>query len=376
MREDGLTGAFWPDATQRGLLQVALGPPEEAAGRWRALQPLEVPALPDGSFGILPLVHARVAEVAPDDSQLKRLAGTSRNVWLRNRLLFEKLVRLLPRLRERAVDALLVGGAGAVHRWYPALDSRPVAPLELVVRPAEVSTAAAICISLGWRPHGAHGPVKRFESGERLPLLLHVGAPAVLVGGLGPERGHDLLWRRAQEMAVDDETAVVLDPADALLLACATGARTVLPPTFLWLLDAHWIVSSSSAPPADLLVARARELRLVEPLRATLHYLAKYVGTPGAGRYLAALGASRGSLRERLEFALVGAPVGRTAGPAQLVAGHLRESGDEPLPQLVGTFPRYLERTWQTESLGETLETALRKVVRQPRNRSASSRGA
>jgi hypothetical protein len=247
-----------------------------------------------------------------------------------------------------------------------------------MVRPADVSVVAAVCVSLGWRPRETRGPVKRFDSSERLPLLLHIGAPAAFAGSLGADEGYELLRSRAQELIVDDEgtVALVLDSADAVLLACATGARTVLPPSFQWLIDVHQIISSDSPPPVDVLVARARELRLVEPLRATLRYVARYIGTPAAASYLAALGESRGSLRERLEFALMGVPYGRTAGPAQLVAGHLRQSGGEPFPDLVGSFPRYLGRTWQTESLGETLEIALRKALRQPRNRSVSSRGS
>lgn len=375
MREEGLPGSFWPDATQRALLQVALGPPEDAAERWQALQPLEVQSLPVGSFPVLPLLYERLAEVAPDEPQLQRLAGTSRSVAVRNKVLFDDVARLLPTLRERGADALLVGGAAAVRRWYSAPGSRPATPLELMVRPADVSVAAAVCVSLGWRPLAADGPLKRFQSRERLPLLLHSGAPAELVGSLGAERGYELLRCRAQELAVDEETAVVLDPADTMLLACATGARTTLPPSFQWLIDVHQILSSD-APPAEVPLARAGELRLVEPLRAMLHYLARYIGTLEADRYLAALGDWRGTLRERLEFALAGAPLGRTVAPARLVAGHLRERGDEPLPHLVASFPRYLERTWETGSLGETLETALRKTIRQSRNRSVSSSGS
>ncbi|MDX6481711.1 MAG: hypothetical protein QOG85_2221 [Gaiellaceae bacterium] len=379
MREAGLTGSFWPDETQRGLLQVALGPREQAAARWQALQPLEVSHLPIGSFSVLPLLHERLAEVAPDDPQLRRLGGTSRNIWLRNQLLFEKAGLLLQRLREHGVDALLVGGAAAVRRWYSAVGVRPALPLELMVRPADVPEAADVCVSLGWSPRNTRDPLLRFESIERFPLLVHSGAPAAVAGLKGAESGYDTLRSRAQELTLDDETALVLDPADALLLACATGARTVLPPSFQWLIDAHHIISSSSSPPPDEVAARARELRLVEPLRATLLYLERLIETPDADRYLATLGGSRGSLREQLEFALMGAPVGRAAGPAQLVAGHLRESGDESLPKLVGSFPRYLERTWRTESLGATLETAVRKAVRQQRQarkRSASSRAS
>jgi putative nucleotidyltransferase-like protein len=329
VREEGLAGSFWPDPTQRALLEVALGPREDAAARWQALQPLEVSSLPTGGFAVLPLLYERLAEVAPDEPQLLRLAGTYRSVWFKNQLLFDKLAQLLPKLWERGADALLVGGAAAARRWYDALGSRPAVPLELVVRPADVSVAAGVLVSLGWRSSG-------------LPFLVHTGAPPALAGSLGPVQGYRMLRSRAEELEIDGATALVLDSADSLLFCCATGARTVLPPSVQWLIDAHRIVSSDAAPAADLLVERARELRLVEPLRATLHYLTRHVATPGADRYLAALGGSRGSLRERVEFALMGTAVGRTTAPAQLVAAHLRANGDEALPHILRTFPRYL----------------------------------
>jgi hypothetical protein len=276
------------------------------------------------------LLHERLAEVVPDEPQLQRLAGTCRSVSIRNQLLFDKLARLLPALWDRGADVLLVGGAAAARRWYPALGSRPAAPLELMVRPADVSLATAVCVSVGLGR----------DSG--LPFLLHTGAPPALAGSLGPVNGYRLVRSRAEELDLDGVTARVLDPADTVLLSCAMGARTVLPPSFQWLIDVHRIVASDTSPPAGLLLERARELRLVEPFRATLQYLARYVRTPGADRYLAELGTSRGRLRDRLEFVLMGTPVGRTTGPAQLVATHLRAHGDEPLPRVVRTLPRYL----------------------------------
>src|SRR5205823_8944901 len=51
------SGSFWPTPTQRALMEVSIGPAEEAPARWQALQPLEVTTLETGSFGLLPLLY-------------------------------------------------------------------------------------------------------------------------------------------------------------------------------------------------------------------------------------------------------------------------------------------------------------------------------
>ena len=134
MSRIGRGHSFWPSATQQGLLEVVLGPVEQAAERWQALQPLDVEALESGSFALLPVLYERLREVAPDDPQLPRLLGTYRNIWYRNQLLLDRLAVLMPLLRRRAhVEPLLVSGLSAALRWYPRLGLRPVAQLELIV---------------------------------------------------------------------------------------------------------------------------------------------------------------------------------------------------------------------------------------------------
>lgn len=312
------SGSFWPDERQRALLRIVLGPAEQAVARWQALQPLDVTALPIGSFGIMPLLYERLAAVAPDDPQLPLLHGTYRSTWYRDQLLLDRLGRLLPALRDRGVDALLVGGAAAVRRWYPALGSRPVSPVELIVGTQDIPAVRAACAESAWQPAGARQSVARFVDDAGAALVAYAGAPAPLAGPLGPAGGYAALRESASELP--ELGGLVLDPVDELLRVCAVGARTVLPPSCQWLIDAHQILASADAPAAERVVARAREFRVREPLRATILYLADELG----------LGASvdtRGDLRERLAHRLAGLPAGRLLGPAQRVAEHLRSYG-------------------------------------------------
>lgn len=353
-------GAFWPDGRQRRLLQVALGPADEAAARWQALQPLDVSELPTGSFALMPPLYERLAAVAPEDPQLPLLHGTYRSTWYRNQLLLDRLARLLPQLAERGVVPIVVGGADAVRRWYPGLGSRPVAPLELVVAPDAVPAVREACRADGWRPAGSTAALARFVGGADAPLLVHAGAPSSLAGPLGAQRGYEALREQAQT----DHEQLVLHPADELLRLCAAGARTVLPPSVQWLVDLQRLLSSGEAPAVERLRERARRFRVVEPLRATLLYLSEVLEQPGLDEYLRSLADLRGNRRERLAFRLAGVPGGRLVGPAQLVAAHLQASADGPVSRAVTRLPRHLQETWQTAGPTETVAHGLRKTTR------------
>jgi hypothetical protein len=357
-------GSFWPDATQRALLQVALGPAEQAAGRWHALQPLDVSELPAGSFALLPLLYERLAAIAPDDPQPPLLHGIYRSTWYRNQLLLDRLAHLLPSLRAHGADALVVGGAAAVRRWYRALGSRPVSPLELIVAPDTVPLVRAASVDAGWRPAGARPWLVRFVGEGETALVVHAGAPAPLAGPLGPARGYDALRERARKLTGTDGDPLVLDPADELLRLCATGARTVLPPSCQWVIDVHQLVSSREAPPVEWLLARARRFCVLEPLRAALLYIAETLETAGLDDYLQALEDARGNRRERIAFRLAGLPGGRLTAPAQLVAAHLQASADGPLSRAVTRLPRHLQETWRTESPARAMAMGLRKTAR------------
>ncbi|HJQ48941.1 MAG TPA: nucleotidyltransferase family protein [Gaiellaceae bacterium] len=384
MRAQGVGGAFWPNTVQHELLRIALGPVDEAAARWRQLQPVDMSALPPGSFGLLPLLYERLTELAPDEPQLPLLVGTYRNTWYRNKLLADRLARLLPLLREHGVEALVVGGA-ALQRWYPAPGSRSSSPLELIVPPPALPAVRAACVAAGWRPAGAWRSYVRFVD-EGAPLVVHAGVPAQLAGALGAAEAYGLLRSEAVEGPSAGGAPLFLGVADQLLLLCAMAPGPGRQGSCQWLIDVHHVLTSEARPPAEALLARARRLAAVEPLRSTLLYLARNLGSPGLEKYADAAASIRGGRRERVAFFLAGAPVGRLAAVTQLLGAHVRRSSDQPLFRVVGGLPGYLQDRWGTASLAETLKVGARKTARvlaasrqrarSARNPSASSQGS
>lgn len=375
-------GSFWPSATQRALMEVGLGPAERAAARWQALQPLDVTTLETGSFGLLPLLYERLREAVPDDPQLPRLFGTYRSVWYRNQLLLDRLAVLLPLLRRRAdVEPLLVGGMSALLRWYPRLGLRPVPVLELIVDRELAADAVKVSTYAGWQPTGRSRYATFLRDESRWVLVVHHGASPALVGPLGDE-GSAALRERAIKLDGVEHTPLVLDPADELLFACATGARTVAMRTCQWLVDVYGLLRSPEAPAPDALLERARPAHLVAPVRATLHYLAEIVEDEVLSAHLAAFDAEPLQRRDRVSFALAGVGSG-LAGTAQVLATYLQATADDSALDAAVGLPRHLQERWGAKSLAEVPVLALRKALRlvipqarasaPDRNRSASS---
>lgn len=383
MSDSRRSGSFWPTATQAALMEVALGPAEEASARWQALQPLDVTTLETGSFGLLPLLYERLRDVAPNDPQLPRLFGTYRSVWYRNQLLLDRLAVLLPLLRKRAhVEALLVGGMSALVRWYPRLGLRPVPQLDLMVEPEKAADAIKVSTYAGWRAAAEtrSSTILRDES-ERV-LVIHHGAPPEVAGPLG-QAAVSVLREHALELADTEGVPLVLDAADEILFACAMGARTVPVPTCQWLVDVYRVLHAPEAPAPAALIERARRVRLVAQVRACVRYLVEIVGEEVLQDYAAAFDTERIGQRDRIAFALAGVSKSRVAGSARVLGLYLHTTADDPALRAVARLPRHLQERWEVKSLAGVPFVALRKMLRvlspqarpsaPDRNRSASS---
>ena len=365
-------------------MEVALGPVEKASTRWQALQPLDVATLETGSFGLLPLLYERLHDVMPDEPQLPRLFGTYRSVWYRNQLLLDRLAVLLPLLRQRArVEPLLVGGMSALLRWYPRLGLRPVPQLDLIVERETAAETVKVSTYAGWRSAGQtrSSTVLRDETGR--VLVIRHGAPPEVAGPLG-ERASSALREHALELDVTEAAPLVLDAADELLFACAMGARTLPIQTCQWLVDVYSALHSPEAPTPDALLERARTIRLVAHVHATLRYLADITDDEVLRRLCHRVrrrtDRTAGSDCVRTEPEWAGAGLG---GTAQVLALYLQATADDPPLRAAAGLPRHLQERWEVASLAGVPLVALQKTLglgsaqtrrsEPDRNRSASS---
>lgn len=383
MKRRGLLGAFWPDETQHGLLEVALGPTEWASTRWARLQPLDVTDLATGVLPLLPLLDERLGEIAPEDPQLLRLRGAYRSVWYRNQLLLERLQALLPELRRHGLEALVAGGAAAL-RWYPRLGLRPVSQLDVIVPIGKAAAAEQAAVAGGWSPAQRQRVLATYAAESGLTLVVHEGAPPELAGPLGREGGYQALRESAVEFATSGGGALAPSAADDILWACAFGACSLPTASCQWLVDVHHVLASPQCPEIATLRERARRFHLVEPLRDVLTYLGATLEQDRLLDYVEGLALRPVSRRDRFAYRLGGVGSRRLAGPLRTFGSYLRASAEESLPRAAAGLPRHLQERWGTRSVAAVPVLAVRKAVRlvhapaQPtgpavRNRSASS---
>lgn len=349
---------------QQELLRVVLGPVEQAAAAWRALQPLDVQTLETGSFCILPLLGERLALVAPADERVPLLQGTYRSSWYRNQLALERLGATMPALREHGVEPLVIGGAALATRWYPRPGDRPIVLLELMIEPQHAERARAAARSAGWRPAGRRPGRRRYVDEGGRTLVVHEGVPLLAAGPLGPEGAFTELCSASLVRRLLDEPARTLAPPDELLVTCALGARTTTPASMQWLLDAARMLTAADGPEVHATVARARLLHLVEPLGDTVRYLDRLIEGEVLERWARALASESSRRRDVAAYRLGGAPLGRLGGLPLTLAAHLRATSEQPVWRAAALLPAHLAQAWEAEGVAEVPKLALQKLRR------------
>ncbi len=353
---------------QESLLRIAVGPAAAVAPTWRHVQPLDLDRLETGSFGLLPSVYKRCADVVPADPILPRLAGTYRNAWYRSHLALRDLADAVRALHGCRLDPLLVGAAPIALRWYADAGLRPVSQLDFVVEADRLHEATAALRAIGWRSTGGRR-VTRLVNARETVLLLHRDVPLELSSlpvapnpSLAPTSGLDL--------GGDVGSVRVLDPTDELVFVCALGARLAPPPLVQSALDAFHILRSLAVDP-DRLVARGRHFHLLPAIRDTVRYVHEVSEDPAISAHASALEGARPSARDVLAHRFVAGPV-----VSQTVASYVRATAAQPLHRALRGLPAYLKREWQLESAFDVGGVAARKLIRRARRSLLATRQA
>jgi hypothetical protein len=229
--------------------------------------------LDQAPYHLLPLLYRNLDSLGVDDPALPRLKGVYRNSWYRNQRVFAAGREALERLLASSVEALVLGGLALAAHYYRDRGARPVAAAELLVRPEDVSAAAARLRSGGWEAGERDlerlrvtASSARFVHAERADVILHwypfrLPVPSAEV------------WARTTRLALaGDYEWPALEPAIELMRVCATSG-----PERGWLADGLVVARSGEVDWdrfAELAIAwrmpeqglRLAELRAEDPL--------------------------------------------------------------------------------------------------------------
>jgi hypothetical protein len=216
-----------------GLLLLAararLDAPVERELVARARDPVDWGVLVDLATreGIAPLLHSHLSRLdlirnLPPDPR-DRLTDVARSVWATNALLANHWGEATAALRAAGVETITLKGMALAHTVYPEPGCRPMADVDLLVRPADRAAALDTLRALGYRTPGdaadRHAAFRSFaelvRDGTRIDLHWHLAHYLRFDGVVVVD--HDGLWRRARPLLTPAGTSLELCPEDLLL---------------------------------------------------------------------------------------------------------------------------------------------------------------
>ncbi|MEO8586863.1 MAG: nucleotidyltransferase family protein, partial [Acidobacteriota bacterium] len=146
-------GSFRPTPEQQLLLLAALlGGPEaaEAFESWATRVNFDL--LDQGSYRILPALHANLRTRGVTHPLMSRLQSVSRAAWYRNQLLRHRGADVVRSLESAGLETLLLKGAALVASGYVDVGARPMSDVDILVRRRDANAAMDTLLAAGWEP--------------------------------------------------------------------------------------------------------------------------------------------------------------------------------------------------------------------------------
>jgi len=178
--------------------------------------------------GIDALLYAHLKELERVNPQipqaiLARMKASYQNNLARNLALTEHWAELIALLAREGVDAITHKGIALVHTVYPDIGLRPMADIDLLIRPADLPTAKHVLRKAGYRTPG-----ETMEAEEAFRGYLHFVRNSIIIDlhwelanytrfeGI-VEVDHHGLWNRARPAVAGNALGLMLSPEDMLL---------------------------------------------------------------------------------------------------------------------------------------------------------------
>jgi putative nucleotidyltransferase-like protein len=219
-----------PDA--RLLLLGARGRPEPAADAvlatlvstavdWTALVDIAI------REGTAPLLHSHLHRLDLLDRlpipARRRLIEVARSVWAANAVLARHWGEATTALRQAGVATLTLKGMALANVVYAEPGLRPMADVDLLVRPTDRAVALATLRTLGYQTPGEAadllGASRSFaelvRDGTRIDLHWHAARYLRFEGIVDVD--HEGLWSRARPLVTPEGRSLMLSPEDLLL---------------------------------------------------------------------------------------------------------------------------------------------------------------
>lgn len=354
-----------PGSRHLALLHAGLDEDDSAALeawlRWRGQ--VEFDDVDRTEQRLLPLAYLNLGEAIRDDPAFGRAAGLYRRTWSQNQLLFDSAAERLTTLVDAGIEVLLLNGAPLTVLHYHSAGARPMANVDVLIRPEEADRAAAVLRAAGWRaPVEPAGDQFRVQPG----VPFRDGGPgevALRWFSLWESSDDGPLWEAARPFDLAGARALAPCPADLLLAACVPGSPRHPATPSCWIADAVTVCRTGEID-WDRLVHEARRRNLRVAAAAALEHLGEEFGVATPPGVHAGLAPRRAPGWERAEFRAQRASPSPLRTLRLLRARHRRITMlGTPTPRNPG-FLAYAASTWGLERSWQLPAYAFRRTAR------------
>lgn len=314
---------------------------------------------------LLPLAHANLGESIRDDPVHGRVSGLVRMTWTRNQLLFRRAAGAIEALDGAGIETLMLKGTPLALLHYESVATRPMADVDLLVRPWRAAEAMGVLRDEGWAPgsepaeaviraHHSHD----FRDDGPGEIDLHWFS-------LWQSGDDDPLWQAARSAELAGAGTLAPDPSDLLLIVCVHGAPREPEPAFRWVADAAAVIRGGRVDWVRLEREAVRR-DLTVTVAATLTYLVREFGLPIPPQTIARLAAAPAPRWERVAFrAQVGRP-GPIRTAALVAERHHRLSRLGDLAPWHPGFIDFAGSVWGFERRRDLIRHGLRRLANRP----------
>jgi hypothetical protein len=342
---------LWPDRSDELLLKAALLGLPDAVDAWRSWQrgrdgkPLDYT-----QHRLLPLLYHNLKKLGIEDGALEMYRSELRAAWARGQQLRRFAVDQTRALEVVGITSLVLKGVPLAFGYYANPGLRPMADVDILVRPEHAAQATRYFLDRGWECTD-HFVTSLEELSDLIPVR-----HAFNLRDPEQEIEIDLHWSVFRNSLASNEplwdSAEPLDPdlmtlcsTDQLLHAFAQGAAWNVLRPIRWIPDANAILEKSAID-WDRLVSLAERFTLTQAVEDGLAVLERLVSFRQPEGVRARLRSIRGPFSSRMEYRL---------------------SAKRPIPVIgrplgLGFFG-YLRRLWGLSSVGEVFGQGFRHVL-------------
>jgi len=348
------------------LLRAVLLPGPDALAHWHQWK--RNTATDPASNRLLPLLYHNLHRLGVEARDLQPYRNAYERSWCENQFMFSQAAALVRELQSKEIPSVLLKGIALALAFYPDPALRPMADIDVLVRPGQIAAASAVCRRLGWQPvfdpqdllpldqgvHFTRNSAFQLDLHWRVFWQFHKGSP------------DEKLWHETLPLTVAGAHARCLNATMQLLHVCVHGTQWCEEPTIRWVADAMAILRSDrDAVNWDNLLDQAVRRKYTLALLDTLTYLHQALAAPVPPEVLQSLRRIPATMFDRISYRALasGNEALRTLLWWQVVAP-LRDGSKIPWRKRTSMLLRYVAAKWRVRSPWNLPFSAVAKLGR------------